>query len=535
MVPKKWVLWAAAGGATCLFSLPLFSVTAKGEPAAATKDDGRGTCYGCHEEVKGLKEGSPHAELACTTCHGKLDEHLKSYENKPVTIIDQALCGSCHKKEFTSSMAVNYESPAHSEKGIPGGRSPVMDKLLAPYGFTIEHNEPRSHVFMVTDQFIVDRFAGGRFQYKNSWYGVDETGKTWDVLTDKGPDFKMLETGKAGNPTCIQCKTSDHILKWKFMGDKDPKATWDRSSDVIAIAKDTHNPVGCIHCHDPHGTQPRIVRDELINQIEKGATMFAGKDGKTDLKIISFRDGFRKIGIMQKPNATLMCAQCHVEYACGKGFEFDTGKPVGFEDRRTNHMPLTQVKELLAHYKKLNFYDFNHSVTGARLVKLQHPEAESYFGSAHQRAGVTCADCHMPSVKDQEGASHRNHMMVRPKHHIKESCIPCHPKFTVEQKLYQLNAAQNYVRGKIRKSEYWLGQLIDTYAIAKRFGVEEATLAKAREKHEEAHVLWEWWTAENSDGFHNPQLARESLAASIIASKEGVALLNKALDARGKK
>ena len=109
------------------------------------------------------------------------------------------------------------------------------------------------------------------------------------------------------------------------------------------------------------------------------------------------------------------------------------------------------------------------------------------------------------------------------------------PDHHVEQKLYQLNAAQNYVRGKIRKSEYWLGQLIDTYAIAKRFGVEEATLAKAREKHEEAHVLWEWWTAENSDGFHNPQLARESLAASIVASKEGVALLNKALDARGKK
>ena len=99
----------------------------------------------------------------------------------------------------------------------------------------------------------------------------------------------------------------------------------------------------------------------------------------------------------------------------------------------------------------------------------------------------------------------------------------------MEKKLYQIDAIQNYIKGKMRKSEYWLGRLIDTYAAAKRRGVDEATLAKAREKHEEAHVLWEWWTAENSDGFHNPDLARETLAASISASKEGVALLNKAM------
>jgi len=58
--------------------------------------------------------------------------------------------------------------------------------------------------------------------------------------------------------------------------------------------------------------------------------------------------------------------------------------------------------------------------------------------------------------------------------------------------------------------------------------VAEDLLTKGREKHEEAHVLWEFWTAENSDGFHNPDLARDALTASIAASKEGVALLNKA-------
>ncbi|WP_243371472.1 ammonia-forming cytochrome c nitrite reductase subunit c552 [Geotalea sp. SG265] len=534
MTTRRLASLAATAGLALLLSFPVLSTAAKGKPSAKVNGDGREKCFGCHEEVKALKEGSKHAKLACNTCHDKLKEHLNNAETKPVTIIDAALCGKCHKDEYVSSMLVDYEAPARKEKGIPGGRSPVMDKLLAPYGFTIEHNEPRGHAFMVTDQFVVDRFAGGRIQYKQRWAGVDQVGKTWDILQDMGPDFKMAETAKAGNPTCIQCKTSDHILKWKFLGDKDPRAKWDRTSDIIAVAKDTNNVVGCIHCHDPHGTQPRIVRDALINEIDKGATMFA-KNGVTDLKVISFRDGFRKIGVMKKPDSRMMCAQCHVEYACGKGFEFDSGKSVGYDDQRTNHMPLKQVRELLDHYRKLNYYDFKHAVTGARLVKLQHPEAETYAGSIHEKAGVTCADCHMPVMKNKQGKSYKSHMMIRPRNHVKESCQGCHPKWTAEQQLYQIDAIENYIRGKMRKAEYWLGQLIDTYAAAKRFGVDEATLAKAREKHEEAHVLWEWWTAENSDGFHNPDLARDSLAASITASKEGVALLNKALDERGKK
>ncbi|AJE02265.1 ammonia-forming cytochrome c nitrite reductase subunit c552 [Geobacter pickeringii] len=533
MWKKRLAAVAVVAGAGLAVSIPAFSTAAKGKPAATVKDDGREVCYGCHDEIKAMKEGSKHAKLACGVCHDKLKEHLASYENKPVTTIDAALCGSCHKDEFESFFTVNYDSQPRKEKGVPTGRSPMMDKLLAPYGFTFEHNEPRGHAFMVTDQFVVDRFAGGRFQYKKRWFGVDSVGKTWDILEDKGPDFKMAESAKAGNPTCIQCKTSDHILKWKFMGDKDPRAKWDRTSDIIAVAKDTQNVVGCIHCHDPHGTQPRVVRDALIQAIdEKGAKMFAGKDGTTDLKVISFRDGFRKIGVMKKSDSRMMCAQCHVNYNCGTGYEFDTGKKVGYEDQRTNHIPLAGPKDLLEHSKKQNFYELRHAVTGARLVKPRHPEAETYFGSVHDKAGVTCADCHMPIMKNKQGKSFKSHMVIKPKDHVKEACLRCHPKYTAEQKLYQIQGIQNYIRGKMRKSEYWLGQLIDTYATAKRWGVDEETLAKAREKHEEAHVLWEWWTAENSDGFHNPDLARDTLTASIAKSKEAVALLNKAIEAK---
>lgn len=294
MWKKRLAVLAVAAGAAVVLSIPVLSTAAKGKPAATgAKGDGREACYGCHEEVKALKEGSKHARLSCESCHDNLKEHLANYENKPGTNLEPAKCGSCHKNEYDSFFTVNYEAQPRKEKGIPTGRSPMQDKLLAGHGFTFEHNEPRGHAFMVVDQFIVDRFQGGRFQYKKGAWGMDATGKTWDILTDTGA--KLPETAMAGNPTCIQCKTSDHILTWKFMGDKDPKAKWDRSSDIVAVAKDTQNPVGCIHCHDPHGTQPRVVRDGLIQAIEKdpSGNIFA-KDGKTDLKVVSFRDGFRK-------------------------------------------------------------------------------------------------------------------------------------------------------------------------------------------------------------------------------------------------
>jgi formate-dependent nitrite reductase cytochrome c552 subunit len=533
MLKKKLALAAAVAGAVAVLSIPALT-TAVNKPATKVANDGRAKCYECHDEVKALKEGSRHAMLACTVCHDRLEAHMQDPEkNKPVTLIDQALCGKCHKDQYASFYKINYEAAARKEKGTPTGRSPMQDKLLAPYGFTYEHNEPRGHAYMVIDQFAVDRFQGGRFQFKDGWKGADANGKTWDVLEDKGEGNKewkpLSQSAMAGNPTCIQCKTSDHILKWKFLGDKDPKAKWDRTSNIVDVARDTNNPVGCIHCHDPHGTQPRIVRDELINEIDKGAKMFAGPDGTTDLKVVSFRDGFRKIGIMKKTDSRMMCAQCHVEYACGKGYEFGSAKPIGFDDQRTNHMPLKQVKELLEHYRKLNFFDFKHEVTGAQLVKLQHPEAETYSGSIHDKAGVQCHQCHMPKQKGTGGKLFSTHGMIRPKNHIKESCLGCHPKDSVAKKLYEVDTIQNYTRGKMRKAEYWLGQLIDSYAVAQRMGVAPTILDQARTRHEEAHVLWEWWTAENSDGFHNPGLARDSLGASITASKAGVKILNDAM------
>jgi len=226
------------------------------------------------------------------------------------------------------------------------------------------------------------------------------------------------------------CKSQDHILKWKYLGDPDPRATWARTSKVVELVRTLQHPINCFACHDPHSAEPRVVRDALIQAVvDRGEGTYPydkAKSQQVTMRKVTFRD-FRAIGILNKPDSNVMCAQ---------------------------HS---------ARYKK------------------------------------------------------------------RDTCVQCHADWNEQQADYQIDAVQNYIRGKITKAEFWLGQLIDKYSEAKTAGAADDALRRAREAHDQAHIYWEWWTAENSDGFHNPAMARESLARSITVSQDGIKALDEAL------
>jgi formate-dependent nitrite reductase cytochrome c552 subunit len=492
-------------------------------------------CFDCHAEVKELYTGSKHGKMNCTTCHTGLNEHLDDAAKKPITNLELANCGKCHKEQFESFMHVNMQSKAKLEKATTISRSPTFDKLMMPHGFTKEHDEPRSHAFMVTDHYIVDRAYGGRFQLK-SWENITKTGNVWDLITDADPTTNeqkifLPQTAIAANPTCLTCKSTDQILKWKYKGEPSPDAKWSRTSKVVDVARDIKNPVGCIHCHDPHATKPRVVRDALIEAVvDRGEGTYPydkKKSGEVTMTKVTFRD-FRAIGILNKKDSNLMCAQCHVEYNCNPGHDPKTGEAISYADARTNIFPWVNVLDYNKKMETFNFKDFKHSVTGASLSKLQHPEAETFWGSKHERAGVECKNCHMPKVT-QGNKSFTWHGQKSARYMTKETCISCHKNWNEKEAEYQIDAVQNYVRGKMRKAEFWLNEFINTYQRAKDIGVNDSVLVQARSYHNQAHTPWEWWTAENSDGFHNPALARESLTGSITASQEGIKFLETAI------
>jgi formate-dependent nitrite reductase cytochrome c552 subunit len=560
-------------------------------------------CYDCHALIEDFHKRGSHKNINCVNCHDGLALHQKMAkeladeapekiaETRPSTNTDPEGCAKCHKEQFESFVTHNYgkKGIAREDKGDPKSRSPYWETLVRPYAFEIEHNEPRGHKYMLIDHLLVDRGYAGRFQAKQGWQYVVQKGspKAWDVLFDAFPGVDEKDrmalvnaklnrefTAPAAVSTCLLCKSSDQILAWPYMGDPSPK-TSDISrtvGPVYTAKKYLRNGLPCIHCHDPHSAEPRIIRDALIDAIERGdkdpadkTIWHEGYPTKANIKIYSNKDTLglrgheRKIAILDKYDPILQCGQCHVEYNCGVHFNYSDRKQLDFAtDRRTNHFPfktLAKVKDgkiieetFLKHLEKWKFYDINHWVTNARLWKSQHPDAEAFADSLHAKAGATCTDCHtLGKVKSKFGTIsgsgkatkvedrvYSSHWHASPRDLDWKPCLNCHTDWTKEDAEYATNSVQNHIKSKMRKAEIWLRELVNRFQAAKDFGVDEKTLEEVRVIHEKAHMYWEWWTGEVSDGFHNPENAKVTISRAIVLARQGIDTLNKAIEAKTK-
>ena len=499
-------------------------------------------CYECHAEVKAFHVDGGHKTVGCDSCHGGLDTHKAKGKGRPTTHMDPASCGSCHDNQYRTMYNMNTDKKANREKSV--ATFGAMDKILTPHGFTREHNEPRSHAFALYDQVVVDRAFGGRFANKEGNAGLTRMGgnfKIWDVLIDQfpGEPHKTFKPGTAAaaNPVCMSCKTSDHILDWAYMGDPHPQAKWSRLSKVNEFVKDTNHSLNCNFCHDPHAAKPRIIRDGLIQALTRPeADTLWHKDPKgAKINVVELGErGFtRKIAMLSRYDSKLQCAQCHVEYNCNPGTDPATGQAVTMADARTNHFPFKAVDDIQQHYKDLKFGDFRHGMTGAMLWKGQHADVETFYNSKHQLAGVECADCHMPKVKDAKtGKTYTSHWQTSPRHYIKETCLNCHKEWSEKQAVYAIDSLKERWTGKMRKAEFWLTRLIDKFEQAQNMGVDAAVLAEARSRHADAHIHYEWWSATNGAHFHNPQQFEASINKGMGISQAGIKLLDDAMARR---
>lgn len=529
------------------------SLTGFREASAAGKEPEikAAACYECHDTIQSLHKEGKHARVNCTACHSGLQEHLKdqSPAGRPKTDLSWEACGACHKDQHGSFRETAYHRPARDEKSQLTNRAPnpFWDKLMAGHGFTKEHALTRSHNWMLVDHYVVDRAYGGRFQPKNGWQYVAEPGgkKAWEYIVDNYPQTNehkayIPQSAAAANPVCLQCKSQDQILDWSYMGDPDTGAKWSRASNVVELARDLNHGLNCFMCHDPHGAKPRIVRDGLIEALTRpeADTLWHKDPNRTKITVMEMgQRGYpRKIALLEKYDSRLQCGQCHVEYNCNPGTDPKTGDKVTMADRRTNHFPYKDVFGLYDHYvNQISFLDFKHKDTGGLLWKGQHPEAETFYNSKHAAAGVQCESCHMPKRKGKGGKEYTSHFATTPRFMLKETCLKCHKEWTEEQARYAIDSVKAFVRGKLRKAEFWLAALIDKIQAAQKAGVAPEVVKEAQDQHLRAHILWEFWTAENSDGFHNPEMARESLTKSVDESMKGIKLLDDAMGALAKK
>lgn len=340
---------------------------------------------------------------------------------------------------------------------------PRLKTMWDGYAFAIDFREERGHAYMLDDQTFTER---------------------QNVTKQPG--------------SCVNCHASAYAA-YKKLGNGDIVQGFKALNKMpyAEARKEVSHPVACIDCHDPQTMQLRITRPAFM----EGIRVAKASQGIQNFDVN--RDATR-----QEMRA-YVCGQCHVEYYF-KGPEKELTFPW------QNGL---KIENIVAYYDEVKHKDWTHAQSGADVLKAQHPEFEMYNQGIHARSGVSCADCHMPYIR--EGAMKiSSHHVRSPLLSINQSCQTCHKasedelKFrveTIQERTYKL-------RGIAMDA---LVQLIQDISGAKNAGATDEQLAEARKQQRLAQFYLDFVEAENSMGFHAPAEAARILGESINFSRLG--------------
>lgn len=319
-----------------------------------------------------------------------------------------------------------------------------------------------------------------------------------EYLEDRGHVFALQDVNSTGrNPTtlnCMSCKSPQVAASMEQHGE-----SW-FTLPYQEYAPEFTETIGCADCHDPETMDLQVPRPFVWEAL--------AAQGKTPENVT------------RQEMRTLVCAQCHTEYyfpAPNREVVLPWGEG-GYE-----------AAGEYEYYQTVGFADWTHPQTGAPMLKAQHPEYEMFMGSAHQAAGLACADCHMPYMV-QGNQKFTSHWVTSPLKHMEESCGNCHTQTTQELR-ERVFYTQDRTKQLLDQAATVLVEAIEAIEAAKDDLPPEA-LARAQALHREAQWSIDWVAAENSMGFHNPQKALATLAQGLDLAYQTRAVVVEALSER---
>jgi nitrite reductase (cytochrome c-552) len=349
----------------------------------------------------------------------------------------------------------------------------------------------------------VEEDAGLKAMWQGYAFAADfreERGHAY-MLEDQTYTRRQVVAAQPG--ACMNCHASSYVA-YKKAGDGDIFKGFEKINQMpyAEAAKLVKHPVACIDCHDSKTLALRVTRPAFIEGIKafkasQGVNNFDPNTQATPTEMRAY-----------------VCGQCHVEYY----FK-------GAERRLT--FPWSKglkIENIQAYYDEIGFRDWTHKDTGAPALKAQHPEFEVWNQGPHARAGVTCADCHMPQVK-HKNETVTDHWIRSPVLNIANACVTCHQKHDGKVTAQDLKARVDEIQDRhwnLRKDAMAaLVGLIDDLKAAKAAGKSDADLKTALYLQRRAQFYLDFIEAENSTGFHAPQEGARILGESINFSRQG--------------
>jgi nitrite reductase (cytochrome c-552) len=327
----------------------------------------------------------------------------------------------------------------------------------------------------------------------------EKRGHRWNFI-DQQYTLRQTEFKQPG--TCLNCHASNYVAMMKegdgdlFKGfEKLNAMSWDDAAGRIS------HPVTCIDCHAPQTMELRITRPGLI----EGMAALKASQGvqNYDVNRHASRQEMR----------TLVCAQCHVEYYF-KG------------DERRLVFPWQNgllADSIYSYFEQIGFRDWQHKLTGANMLKAQHPEYELFTMGTHGKAGVTCADCHMP-FKRVGGQKISDHHVRSPLLNVNRSCQTCH-RSSEQELVARVEEIQQGTYEMTNRAFAAVMALIDDIEKVKAAEGESARVQRALEFQRRASWYVDFVDAENSTGFHAPQEAARLLQMSVDYARQGQLVL----------
>lgn len=372
---------------------------------------------------------------------------------------------------------------------LPNGfknAQPYLKNLWMGYPFMYEYNEPRGHTHAVEDFVNIDRL---------------------DAFSSDGKGHMPA--------TCWNCKTP-RMMQWiaKYGDDFWSKDVNEFRSKEMVTQEEA---ISCSTCHDPATMELRPYSEPLQDWLKR-----------------SDQDWTK---LSRNEKRTLVCAQCHVEYYFtekGNGpnkrpvFPWDLGKnPDAFYEYYKTH----GKKD--ASGKEGPFADWVHAVSKVPMIKMQHPDYETFQDGPHGAAGVSCADCHMQYMRE-DGKKVSSHWMTSPlKDKEMRACRQCHADKTAEYLRSRVHYIQEKTFSKLLEAERHSVKAHEAIRLANAYTGERAQnydtlMQEAREMVRKGQLYWDYVSAENSIGFHNPTKQLNALMTSYESSQKAIDLAQQA-------
>jgi len=314
-----------------------------------------------------------------------------------------------------------------------------------------------------------------------------------DYKEARGHPYTLQDVSATERPhaaaNCLTCKSPE----FNAFVNKDGVGMYSKDfGEIFALVTE---PVSCYSCHANTGDE-LVVIGEYLN-------IALGSDkSKVEAEMLA-------------------CGQCHNEYY------FDPAtKAVTLPWTGLNKM---NPDDMLAYYNNIKFNDFVNPISGAGMLKVQHPELETVMGSGSKimaNMGFSCADCHMGTAKNSAGTEYVSHFFQSPLKNVDMVTNTCNRTGCHTDIVKQAGDLQKKVKDREKAVGQKIASLHDQIGAAAAAGNKtDAELAELRSLVRDAQWYWDFVRVENSHGAHNSTLALELLDKAEKLADQGLAKL----------